>query len=69
MMLQRKFPKYVWRFLIKLLSVWELWNIYIIFFRYADQVAVGDEVLVLENDDLTPTKVINVSSFNMQGTH
>ena len=69
MMLQRKFPKYVWRFLIKLFSVWELWNIYIIFFRYADQVAIGDEVLVLENDDLTPTKVINVSSFNMQGTH
>ena len=39
------------------------------FIRYADYVSVGDEVLaVQENEKLTPTKVINISNVNMQGT-
>ena len=38
-------------------------------FRYADQVAIGDEVLVQENDDLTPSKIINVTSSTMQGNY
>ena len=37
------------------------------FIRYADQVCVGDEVLVQKNDNLFPAKVINVSSLVMQG--
>ena len=36
-------------------------------YRYADQVSVGDEVLVLRNDELMPAKVMNVSSIIMQG--
>ena len=39
------------------------------FFRYADHVSVGDEVLaVQDNKELTPAKVINISNINMQGT-
>ena len=36
-------------------------------YRYADQVSVGDEVLVLRNDELMPAKVMDVSSIIMQG--
>ena len=36
-------------------------------YRYASQVSVGDEVLVLRNDELMPVKVVNVSSLIMQG--
>ena len=35
--------------------------------RYADQISSGYEVLVQENDELTPAKVINVSMAIMQG--
>ena len=46
-----------------------LMNGYISFFRYADYISVGDEVLALqENHELTPAKVINTSTFKMQGT-
>ena len=39
------------------------------FFRYADYVLVGDEVLTAHNNDkLAPVKVINVYNLNMQGT-
>ena len=38
-------------------------------FRYADQVSVGDEVLVDENDYLAPVEVISVSSIKMQSNH
>ena len=38
-------------------------------FRYSYQVAIGDKVLVQANDFLTPEKVINVSSFAMEGKH
>ena len=41
----------------------------ICFFRYADQVSIGNEVLVEGNDELTPAKVINVNSSSMQGDH
>ena len=34
----------------------------ICFFRYADQVSIGNEALVEGNDELTPAKVINVNS-------
>ena len=38
------------------------------FLRYADCVSIGDEVLAIqENKELTPAKVKNISSFNMQG--
>ena len=36
-------------------------------FRFADQVYVGDEVLVKKNDNLIAAKVISVSSLIMQG--
>ena len=36
-------------------------------FRFADQVYVGDEVLVQKNDNLIAAKVISVSSLIMQG--
>ena len=36
-------------------------------FSYADQVSVGDEVLVEGNDYLAPVEVIEVSSTKMQG--
>ena len=36
--------------------------------RYADDVSIGDEVLVQDEDDeLTPAKVIDLSSKTMQG--
>ena len=35
--------------------------------RYADQLSIGDEVLVQENNELIPVKVNNVSSVAMQG--
>ena len=35
--------------------------------RYADDVSPGYEVLIDENDQLTITKVINISSSRMQG--
>ena len=40
---------------------------YYIYFRYADQVAIGDEVLVQGNDGFTPQRVFNVSYSMMQG--
>ena len=40
---------------------------YHFFCRYARHVSVGDEVLVKQNYDMTPEKIINVSSFKMQG--
>ena len=36
-------------------------------FRFADQVYVGDEVLVQKSDNLIAAKVISVSSLIMQG--
>ena len=35
--------------------------------RYAGQLSVGDEVMGYEEDELTPTRVISVSRFTMQG--
>ena len=40
-----------------------------LWYRYADQVSVGDEVMVLRNDKLMSAKVMNVSSFIMQGNY
>ena len=42
---------------------------YMSYFRYADEVSIGDEVLVQGNNGLTPTKVINVSKITLQGNH
>ena len=36
-------------------------------FRFADKVAIGDELLAKGYDNLTPAKVINVSTFKLQG--
>ena len=35
--------------------------------RYADQVFVGNEVLIERNDEVVPAKVIDVSSLLLQG--
>ena len=35
--------------------------------RYADQVSVGDEMLVLENENLIPSRVIKVFAQFLQG--
>ena len=44
-------------------------NEHLSFLRFADCVSVKDEVLTVhENDELTPAKVINISTFNMQVT-
>ena len=39
------------------------------FFRFADEVSIGMEVLVNNINTLVPTKVINISSFMMQGNY
>ena len=36
-------------------------------FRFAEQISVGDEVIIPRNDELTPAKVTNVSVIAMQG--
>ena len=38
-------------------------------FRYADQVSIGDEVLVETINQLIPSKVIDVSNFIMKGKY
>ena len=38
-------------------------------FRYSNQVSIGDEVLVQENDELIPSKVITVSTLPLQGNN
>ena len=37
------------------------------FFRDADKVLIGDDVLVNGNDELSSEKVTNISSFAMDG--
>ena len=37
------------------------------FFRYAHSISVGDEVIVHENYEVMPAKVINVSKPKMEG--
>ena len=39
----------------------------IFFFRYADEVSVGDDVLVQDNNEMIPSKVQEVSSAIMKG--
>ena len=41
----------------------------ILFFRYADQVSIGYEVLVEENDQLTSAGVIDVVTITVQGNY
>ena len=38
-------------------------------FRYADKVSIGDDIVVQENKDLSPAKVVNVWSQVMRGDH
>ena len=33
--------------------------------RYTDELSVGDQVLVQEQDQFTPTEILNVSKCNM----
>ena len=40
-----------------------------LFYRYADQVSVGDEVLLQVKDELAPAKVTNVSNVILQGKY
>ena len=48
-----------------------IWHIFYIkntfFIRYADQVKIGDKVLVKENTKMVPAIVMNVSTIKMQG--
>ena len=44
-------------------------NLSIFTIRCANKVLIGDEVLVQGNDELTSTKVIDVSRFLMQGNY
>ena len=37
--------------------------------RYADQVVIGNDVLVGENNKMTPAKVINISNVKAQGNY
>ena len=46
---------------------WRTWNN--LFYRYADQVSIEDEVLVKKNNNLTPVKIQNISNFAMQGNY
>ena len=39
------------------------------FCSVADQVLIGDEVLVQETHELTPSEVINISDSKMQGDY
>ena len=43
--------------------------LYKYFFRDVDQLLIDDEVLVQGNKDMTPVKVIDVSSITMQGNN
>ena len=45
------------------------WYFHGISFRYADQLTVGDEVLVQEDNELIPVQVTNISSMTMQGNY
>ena len=38
-------------------------------FRYAEQVSIGDQVLVQGNDILLSAKITSISSIKMQGSH
>ena len=40
-----------------------------IFHRYADQVLVGNEVLIPQNNELIPTEVKNIAYSKIQGNH
>ena len=44
-------------------------NLHHIMFRFADKVAIGDELLAQGYDNLTPAKVVNVSTFKLQGDY
>ena len=37
------------------------------YFRYADQVSIGDEVLVERNNQLIPENITKISNVKMQG--
>ena len=54
------------RFHLKLFLKYEIFHLEF-FFRYADQLSIGDEVLIETSKTLIPAKVINVSNSLMQG--
>ena len=39
------------------------------YFRYANDVSVGDELLVQGNEKLIPTKVVDITDLIMQGNY
>ena len=51
------------------LQMWksQIWIIVSLFFREADKVLTGDDVLVYVNEELFSEKVTNVTDFNAQG--
>ena len=44
-------------------------NISMNVYRYADQVSIGNDVLVDETNQMTHAKVINISSFKAEGKY
>ena len=46
---------------------YQLFNMVNDSFSYADQLSVGDEMLVPKNNEMIPAKVANVNNVTMQG--
>ena len=38
-----------------------------VYFRHADEISIGDEVLVYNKDQVKPEKVVSISNIKMQG--
>ena len=53
----------------KILNIQLKIPVFSVFFRNADQLTIGDELLVQGNNELVPTKVISVSNLIMQGNY
>ena len=70
---QNKKYKIVWHIFFRTVLSYQLKHPYqyktIFSVRFADQVSISDELLVQENNELVPAKVINISSLIMKGEH
>ena len=53
----------------KILNIQLKIPVFSVFFRNADQLTIGDELLVQGNNELVPAKVISVSNLIMQGNY
>ena len=63
-----KAAKYInWSMIINYNTNHEIITSHSFLFRYADQVSIGDEILLLRNNELASMKVISVSKLTLQG--